>query len=122
MPKKKAKKTTTNVSKDKILDQLIQNNLILQSKIIDLVKSNESLTSEMKTMVSFFREAGEQMTLESENERLKPFIGKIGELLEQNKAILRGLILVQKYIKTSGAASELTPRSSLRSSFDDSSF
>ena len=89
------------VSKDKILDQLIQNNLILQSKIIDLVKSNESLTSEMKTMVNFFREAGEQMTMESEDERLKPLLGRIGELLERNKAILRGLILVQKYIKTS---------------------
>ena len=67
-----------SVSKDKILDQLIQNNLILQSKIIDLVKSNESLTSEMKTMINFFREAGEQMTLESEDERLKPLLCRIG--------------------------------------------
>lgn len=113
MPKKKVKKTDSKAPKDKVLDQLVQNNLILQSKIIDLVKSNEELTSEMKTMINFFREAGEQMTLESEDERLKPLINKIGELLEQNKAILRGLILVQKYIKSSTASSELPKSSSL---------
>mgnify|MGYP001565319686 FL=1 len=116
MPKAIKNKPET-VSKDKILDQLIQNNLILQSKIIDLVKSNESLTSEMKTMINFFREAGEQMTMESEDERLKPLLGRIGELLEQNKAILRGLILVQKYIKTSSP--ELSTKSST-DSFDSS--
>lgn len=113
MPKKSTKPT---VSKDKVLDQLVQNNLILQSKIIDLVKSNESLTSEMKTMINFFREAGEQMTLESEDEKLKPLLHKIGELLDQNKAILRGLILVQKYIKTA-PSTELPSKPSFDSSF-----
>ena len=116
MPKTK-KTVKTSTSKDKILDQLIQNNLVLQSKIIDLVRSNESLTSEMKTMVNFFKQAGEQMTLESEDERLKPLINKIGELLDQNKVILRGLILVQKYIKTSAGSEDMSPKSSLDSSF-----
>ena len=118
MSKTTTKTVKSEVSKDKILDQLVQNNLVLQSKIIDLVRSNESLTSEMKTMINFFKQAGEQMTLETEDERLKPLLTKIGELLEQNKVILRGLILVQKYIKnTPESQSDLSPRSSLDSSF-----
>ena len=86
----------------------MKNNIILQSKIIELVKSNNELlksqaamTDEIKSMVTLFKEAGEQMIAETEEEKLRPLLGRISELVEQNKGIMRGLILIQKYIRVS---------------------
>ena len=110
-PKKPAQK---RVSANEIAKELSKNNLTLQSKIVDLVKTNNDLlqtqtslmksqtelTNEVKAMVGLFKEAGQHMVAETEEERLKPLLGRISELVEQNKTIMRGLILIQKFIKT----------------------
>ena len=108
---------TKNVSssKDELFRKLIQSNLALQSKLADLIKSNSELleankdlleaqahtSKEISSMVALFREAGEHMVAETEEEKLRPLLGRISELVEQNKTIMRGLILIQKYIKAS---------------------
>ncbi len=102
-PKPQKRDSMQDVSKE-----LMKNNIILQSKIIELVKSNNELlksqaamTDEIKSMVTLFKEAGEQMIAETEEEKLRPLLGRISELVEQNKGIMRGLILIQKYIRVS---------------------
>ena len=102
------KKTTTKKdSSSDATNQLIQSNMLLQSKMIDLVQSNNSLVREIQTMVKFFHEAGERMIMETEEEKLRPLFERLNMLLDQNKTIIRGLLLVQKYIKS--ASPEETP-------------
>ncbi|MAF50567.1 MAG: hypothetical protein CMH64_00590 [Nanoarchaeota archaeon] len=93
--------------KDDLIKDLAQNTLQLQGKIVDLVQSNNQLlksqtntSKEISSMVQLFREAGEHMVAETEEEKLRPLLNKISELVEQNKTIMRGLILIQKYIKS----------------------
>ena len=40
-------------------------------------------------------------TSQTEEEKLRPLLNRISELVEQNKTIMRGLILIQKFIKSS---------------------
>ena len=101
MPKKISNKTS-------VQQELINSNLTLQSKLIELVQSNKELTESFKTSASqtkelldFFKEAGKYMVAETEDEKLKPLLGKISSLVEQNQTIMRSLILIQKYIKSS---------------------
>lgn len=105
------KKSPTSPKED-IAESLIKNNLLLQEKLVDLIKSNQQLTKEISSMVSFFKEAGELMVAESEDEKLRPLFKNLNELLDQNKTIVRGLLLIQKYIKTASAPSSLEERSS----------
>lgn len=86
---------------------LIDSNVKLQQKLIELIESNNQVSKQLSStskqiedMVNFFREAGKYMVAENEDEKLKPLLGKISDLVEQNKTIMRGLILVQKYMKT----------------------
>ena len=93
------------------IKQLIQSNMLLQSKLADLVQSNNELVKQITAMVKFFHEAGERINVESEDEKLKPLFEKLNSLLDQIKTIVRGLLLVQKYIKTTGFPEEkMSPR------------
>lgn len=102
MPKKTTEKI---VSKDPT-KQLIQLNMLLQSKLIDLIQSNNDLVREIQIMVKFFHEAGERMVVESEEEKLKPLFERLTALLDQNKTIIRGLLLIQKYIRSAATEEE----------------
>lgn len=110
MPKK-----SSQPKKEDLTEALIKNNLILQEKIVNLIVSNQQLAKEISSMVTFFKEAGELMAAESEDEKLKPLFRNLNELLEQNRTIIRGLLLVQKYIKTT--SSPIEQRSSLETEF-----
>ena len=101
MPEKSSKKTS-------VQQQVIDSNLKLHSSLIQLVESNREVTKslsqaskDISEMTKFFKEAGKYLVAENEDEKLKPLLSRISELVEQNKTIMRGLILVQKYIKSS---------------------
>ena len=105
MPEKQEIKTSKKTSAQ---DHLIESNLKLQSKLVELIESNQELNKslsqtsrQIEEMTKFFKEAGKYMVAENEDEKLKPLLSRISELVEQNKTIMRGLILVQKYIKSS---------------------
>ena len=115
--------------KPSIQHELASSNLKLQANLIDLIDSNKKvaeqiaqsnakLTQELaKTskdiseMTQFFKEAGKYMVAENEDEKLKPLIGKISDLVEQNQTIMRGLILIQKYIKSAPQPQETSSKS-----------
>ena len=100
-PKKTTKKTS-------IQQELINSNIKLQTKLVDLIESNAETSKQLaqtskdiSEMTQFFKEAGKYMVAETEDEKLKPLLNKISSLVEQNQTIMRGLILIQKYIKSS---------------------
>src|SRR3989344_4166492 len=97
-----------NTKKSSFQDQLIESNMNLQNKLVELIQSNKQVSEQLsKTskdiseMTNFFKEAGKYMVAETEDEKLKPLLSRISDLVEQNKTIMRGLILIQKYIKAS---------------------
>jgi len=106
---KPLKKTTIpRTNHASLVKELVKSNIALQDKMADLVKSNsELLKAQVKTsedissMVGLFKEAGQHMVAETEEEKLKPLLNRISELVEQNKTIMRGLILIQKFVKSS---------------------
>jgi|SRR3989344_5781771 len=108
MPEKSSKSVSKSSSGGSAQQQLIESNLKLQSKLVQLIESNQEVTrslsqasKQIEEMTRFFKEAGKYIAAENEDEKLKPLLSRISELVEQNKTIMRGLILVQKYIKSS---------------------
>ncbi len=78
-----------------IVNQLMQSNLELQHKTVDLLHGVKGLTERMDNMVKIFEEAAAQMKSGSE----EPLMKRLEELLEQNKTIAKGLILLEKYVR-----------------------
>ena len=95
-------------SKEKILNQLIENNAILQSKIADLVISVNTLSKSVSSLVNLFTKAAD---LIEKGEIKEPALAeKLNSLLEQNKSIARGLIMLEQYVKEKAVMPRELPR------------
>ena len=94
------------VKKEDFMDQLIENNLILQKKTTELLVTMNGLTKKIDVMVDIFTKAAGHI----ESGELKaPLEKQLNELLEQNKRIAHGLILLEKYVRN---RETLTPKTS----------
>jgi hypothetical protein len=82
---------------DKLLDQFIKNNIELQKISTDIISSINDLNKKIDKMLSLFEEAAKNIEKGSIYE--EPLAKKLESLLEQNKIIARGLILLEKYIR-----------------------
>ena len=103
--KKEAKRTNSSSS----INLLIENSIALQKNLVDVAISLNNLTKQISELLSIFKEAGKAL-MESEkqtgipqkaeqNLELKKDIAeiqtKINNLLEQNKIISKGLLLME---------------------------
>ncbi len=86
-------------SKDEIIHQLVENNLALQQKNIELISSIKELTKKIDDMVTIFSEAAKHIKEGTD----RPLMEKLQNLLEQNKTIAKGLILLEKYVREKSA-------------------
>ena len=100
LPKKSKK-----VPQEAVTNQLIENNMALQAKIADLVLSINNLSKRMTTMLDLFDEAAKHIKAGTD----EPLMRKLEVLLEQNKNIARGLVLLEKYVREKAAAPTFTP-------------
>ena len=78
------------------IDELIKNNVSLQKASLDLIESVNKLTERIDRLLSLFEEAAKNI---EKTELKEPLAEKLNELLEQNKVIARGLVLIEKYIR-----------------------
>ncbi len=104
------------VSKDTIIEQLAQNNLVLQEKTTELIISIKDLTKKMDDMVKIFEEAAKHIKEGTD----KPLMDKLTDLLEQNKTIAKGLVLLEKYVREKsamGGPQQFQPKPLPRSNF-----
>ncbi|MBU4502388.1 MAG: hypothetical protein KKA79_07355 [Nanoarchaeota archaeon] len=92
------------VNKDNIIHQLAENNLELQKKTTELIISIKDLTKKIDNMVEIFDEAAKHIKEGTD----RPLMEKLSGLLEQNKTIAKGLILLEKYVREKSAMS-ITP-------------
>ncbi len=85
-----------DITKDKLIEIFIESNLSLQHKIADLVIEMKSLNNNVKSMVALFTEAGEHI---KKGKYEEPLMVKLDDLLEQNKNIAKGLLLLEKFVR-----------------------
>ena len=96
------------------VNELIKNNVSLQNATLDLIESVNKLTERMDRILSLFEEAAKNI---EKSEVEEPLANKLEELLEQNKVIARGLVLIEKFIREKqninniGMRSEFQPSS-----------
>ena len=72
---------TAEIKSSSFQQQLIDSNIKLQQKLIELIESNKevsknlaSTSKEIQSMTDFFKEAGKYMVAETEDEKLKPLL------------------------------------------------
>lgn len=86
----------TRISKQHIIDQLVKNNVILQQKSVELIDSMNNLNKNITKLVEIFQKAAENITKEDTKE---PLTFRLNQLIDQNKQLARGLMLLEQYIK-----------------------
>jgi len=66
----------------------------------DLLDSMDKLVKRIDRMVGMFEEASKHVDeVESTEARVRTLADKLDELVEQNKAVARGLLLLEKYVR-----------------------
>jgi hypothetical protein len=87
---------TDNGTSDKLVRSLIDNNIETQHKLKDLTVSIKELSKHVKDMVDLFTEAGEHI---KKGKYEDPLLIKLDDLLEQNKNLAKGLLLLEKFVR-----------------------
>jgi len=92
MPKKAGEGT--------IVKKLVENNIILQKKTTELLVGLNTLTKKIDRMLTIFEEAGKKVgEVELDEDKINALATKLEALLDQNKDIAKGLILLERYIR-----------------------
>ncbi|MEM2955961.1 MAG: hypothetical protein QW041_00020 [Candidatus Pacearchaeota archaeon] len=86
------------------LNLLIENNIALQKVVTNLAADLKKLSSDISELLELFKEATKTISAEKieeavKKEDLEELKGKIDELLEQNKVIAKGILLLESSIK-----------------------
>lgn len=69
-------------------------------QVSDLIESTNRLVNRIDKLVSLFDEAAKHVgEVESTEARIAALSSKLESLLEQNKAIAQGLLLLEKYVR-----------------------
>ncbi|HLD03130.1 MAG TPA: hypothetical protein VJC07_05535 [Candidatus Nanoarchaeia archaeon] len=82
--------------KDDLAKQLMKSSIDLQDKNIQLIDSVSKLTKKVDELLTVFEEAARNI---EKGEVEEPLARKLNVLLEQNKAVARGLVLIEKYVR-----------------------
>ncbi len=87
-------------SKEKAPSQLLQLNIELQKKNIELLEAMHSLTQRIDNLVNVFEEAAKNVANVEEDHKIRDLANKLEELLEQNKSLANGLLLLERYVRS----------------------
>ncbi len=75
-------------------------NIELQHKNIELLNAVHTLTKRVDNLISIFEEAAKNVGTVEEDSRLKELTTKLEALLEQNKSLANGLVLLERYVRS----------------------
>jgi len=96
----KAKKKRVAKKREAPTKILIENSVKLQNSLADTLIVMNRLLKQQAEMVEIFKEASKHINdMEVKDENLKPLINRLDDLLNQNRTIAKGLILLEKYVK-----------------------
>jgi len=94
------KKTSTFKTDPTLVKQLIENNISLQQKSVNLIISINDLVKKIDKLVNLFEEASKHIAEVSGEDTIKQLSSKLQELLDQNRDIAKGLILLEQYVRS----------------------
>ena len=94
-----AKTTQSSSHHEKLMDKLIENTTLLQKKDVELMASVKHLVEKIDRMLSVFEEASKHVMEVSEDKRIAELTDKLEELLEQNRTIAKGLLMLDQYVR-----------------------
>lgn len=102
-----ATKNTAKTSNDALIKQLIKNTAAFQSKTVDLIselsntsKQMSELTTRTDKLVKIFEDAAKHVgETKTTDEQINSLAIKLENLLEQNKTIARGLLMLEEYVR-----------------------
>ena len=75
-------------------------NIELQHKNIELLNAMHSLAKRMDDLISIFEEAAKNVASVEEDTRIKELADKLETLLDQNKGLADGLLMLEKYVRS----------------------
>lgn len=112
---KKKKKTSTKKKKTSTrtkslltktdrnaIDKLVKNNVELQKVSLLMVESSKILTDKIGKLIDLFEEAAKNIGDVDEfkiREETGSLSGRLDSLLEQNRDLAKGLLLLEKYVR-----------------------
>lgn len=89
-----------NVSSSDKIGVLIETSVELQKKLVDATVSMNNLAKQQGELLDTFKEAAKHINdVDVKDENLRPLIKRLDDLLNQNRTIARGLILLESYVK-----------------------
>jgi len=86
------------MSEEYLIKELIQNNISLQKALIKLVENTDKLNKRIEHLVNIFEEASKHVG-EVDNDRMRQLTMKLDGLLDQNRDLAKGLVLLEKYVR-----------------------
>lgn len=95
-------KSDSTEKSDKIKETLIQNLIELQKVHTNLLEKFDKLSNQLSTLLNLFESAAKSFSDNASNkvsERDKEFADKIDQLLEQNKIIAKGVMLMEDRLR-----------------------
>jgi len=97
------KKSITKPSSHRdVTSKLIEVNLTLQKKEVELLHSMKQLITKVDRMLNVFEDASKHVMDVGEDKKIMELTDKLDDLLEQNKTIAKGLLMLEKYVRTKG--------------------
>lgn len=84
----------------KLHKNIIDTTLVLQKKTVELIESVNGLNKRMDRMLNVFEEASKHVMEVGEDKRIIELADKLEELLDQNRNIAKGLLMLENYVKT----------------------
>lgn len=97
--RKKATKSASTNSQAKIVKDLSETCLLLQKKNVELLTGMNALTKRVDKLVNVFEEASKHVMEVGEDKKILELADKLEKLLEQNKTIAGGLLMLEKYVR-----------------------
>ena len=97
MPEKKG---TTNKINDSLVETLVQTNIALDKKNLELMESMHVLVKKIDALVGIFEEASKHVLEVGEDKRVLDMTDKVEALIKQNEIIAKGLLLLEQYVRS----------------------
>lgn len=95
---------------DSELKRLMENGVQLQKLTISLVESNNKLVKKVDDLISLFEEAAKNVS-SGNYEEIVTLNNKVNSLVQENKQLARGLILMEQKFKQGGFRASPIPKS-----------
>jgi len=83
-----------------VTTELIEVNLALQKKEVELLNNMKQLIERIDRMLNVFEDASKHIMDVGEDKKIMELTDKLNDLLEQNKTIAKGLLMLEKYVRT----------------------